>query len=114
MLRLAEPLPLRIGPPPARPRIVLSETAPGPTWVPLTPARGQGDGSRLLSALAKVLGSYGAAGGPSTPRLVSLTEQADALVASEGLSWRDALRRASIEDPAAYQRWRQQIRPGVQ
>jgi hypothetical protein len=111
-VRLAEPLPLRIGPPPARPRIVLAEDAPGPGWIPLGPAKGQGDGSKLLSALARVLASYGPSV-PSTPRRLSLTEQADALVASEGLTYRDALRRASVEDPAAYQRWRASIRPGV-
>jgi hypothetical protein len=44
---------------------------------------------------------------------MSLVEQADALVASEGLTYRDALRRASIEDPAAFERWRREARPGV-
>jgi hypothetical protein len=119
-VRLAENLPLRIGPPPSRPRIILSEVRPGPTWVALGPAREPTDSSKLLSATARVLAQYG----PSVPLTIrpatlrpvaapSLTEQADALMASEGLTYRDALRRASIEDPAAYATWRASIRPGV-
>ena len=109
-MRFAVSIPLKLGPPPARPRIVLSETAPGPGWVPLTPARGQGDGSKLLSALAEAL----AVPSRSTPpAAVSLHEQADALVAAEGLTYRDALREASRRDPAAYAAWRASIRPGV-
>ena len=115
-MRFAVAIPLKFGPPPSRPRIVLSETAPGPGWVPLE-SLGQGDSSKLLSATARVLAQYG----PSVPLTMrppatgarSLAEQADALVAAEGLSYRDALRRASIEDPAAYARWRAEARPGV-
>jgi hypothetical protein len=114
-VRLAENLPLRIGPPPARPRIILSETAPGPTWVALGPARELTDSSKLLSATARVLAQYG----PSVPLTIrpvaarSLIAQADALMASEGLDYATALREASRRDPAAHAAWRASIRPGV-
>jgi hypothetical protein len=92
-------VPLRFGPPPtARPRIVLSETAPGPGWVALGPAD-QGSVA-LKTSVEAFLGR-------------SLVEQATALQASEGLSYRDALREASRRDPAAHARWRAQIRPAV-
>jgi hypothetical protein len=90
-------------------RVLMSEHSPGPGWVDFGP----------VERSAKTLAEYGPTVPltvrPSTPRMVSrsLTEQADALVASEGFSYRDALRRASIEDPAAHARWRAEIQPGI-
>jgi hypothetical protein len=92
-------MPMEPGPaPPSMPRIVLSEHSPGPGWVALGPAsRGS---AAVKTSMEAFLGR-------------SLVEQAAALQASEGLSYRDALREASRRDPGAYARWRAQIRPGV-
>jgi hypothetical protein len=90
--------------------VLMSDRSPGPGWV---------DAGPVVERPTKTLAEYGPAlpltVRPSmpSPRSMSLTEQADVLVASEGLSYRDALRRASIEDPDAYARWRAQILPGV-
>jgi phytoene dehydrogenase-like protein len=88
--------------------VVMSEHSPGPGWVDFGP---------VVQQSAKALAEYGPAVPltvrPSTPRVRSLTEQADALVASEGLTYAAALREASRRDPDAHARWRAQIRPGV-
>jgi hypothetical protein len=90
--------------------VVMSERSPGPGWIDAGP----------VNQPSRTLAEYGPTiplrVRPSTPRPVlarSLTEQADALVASEGLSYRDALREASLRDPAAHARWRAEIQPGV-